>query len=213
MALVVCAIVFCSGCTSVSGSQNTVPTETITPATTATNISLSTFALTTADLPDGSKIETSRQKSADDVGTIAKDLGWQQGYVMIGSIPPDNTTAASVVTQTITVYSEDKMFNIVSIINTNDRQLTGFVFSDMPRPATGPNTRAFSAVVSNKTIEPEGTGNIIGSKGNDTSKAAEGYFEVIFSKGNILEVIRMSGPGADYDTLKLLSEKAYAKLG
>ena len=37
--------------------------------------------------------------------------------------------------------------------------------------------------------------------------------EVIFVKGTVTEVIRMTGPAAQYDTLKSLAETAYAKSG
>jgi hypothetical protein len=37
--------------------------------------------------------------------------------------------------------------------------------------------------------------------------------EVIFVRDTVTEVIRMTGPGAQYDTLKSLAETAYAKSG
>ncbi|MEN6396141.1 MAG: hypothetical protein ABFC78_06635 [Methanoregula sp.] len=182
----------------------------ITPVT---NVSLAAFALTTSDLPAGFNIETSRQKSADEISTLAKDLGWQQGYVTVYTFPSNNTNGSSMITQTITVYPKEKMPGVVSLINTNERQQTGLNFLNMPLPATGPDTYAFSAEDTNKTTEPATTENKIGGS-PDTKESApgEGYFEVIFYKGDILEVIRMSGAGAHYDTLKTLAETAYAKL-
>jgi hypothetical protein len=38
------------------------------------------------------------------------------------------------------------------------------------------------------------------------------FIEIIFSKGDILEVLRMTGEGADYETLASLAQKAYAKI-
>lgn len=208
----VCVVIFCAGCTSVPGSQSPANSDMMT-TTPVTNVSLAAFALTTADLPTGFNIETSREKSADEVGTLAKDLGWQRGYVTICSFPSNTTNSSSAITQTITVYPKEKMSGIVSLINTNERQQTGMDFSDMQLPATGPDTFAFSAQVTNKTTEPATTENSI-TWAPDTRESApgEGYFEVIFYKGEILEVIRVSGPGAHYDALKTLAETAYAKL-
>jgi hypothetical protein len=36
--------------------------------------------------------------------------------------------------------------------------------------------------------------------------------EIIFSKGNVMVVLRMDGPGTDYPTLRKLAETAYARL-
>lgn len=210
--LIMCVFVFFAGCTSVTAAKDPVPPDPIS-TTPAENISLAPFALTTADMPAGSIILSGRQKSADEVNPVAHDLGWKQGYVIVGSLPSDTTTIPIILTQTLTVYPEDKIAGIVSLINTNERQQYGLEFSDLPLPATGPNTYSISAVVSNNTAEPVASGEgIIGSYGKSTDTPAQGYIEVIFYKGDILEVIRLSGPGANYTTLNLLSETAYAKL-
>jgi hypothetical protein len=47
----------------------------------------------------------------------------------------------------------------------------------------------------------------------NTTAPPVGFTEVVFGKGNILEVIRMTGPGTQYSILKTLAETAYNKIG
>ena len=96
-----------------------------------------------------------------------------------------------------------------------EQQQKDLTFSGLPLPATGPDTRALSATaVHTHPCFHNGHGGLSDQLARTgTSAPAEGYIEVIFAKGEILEVIRMTGPGAQNDTLKTLAEAAYAKLG
>jgi hypothetical protein len=38
------------------------------------------------------------------------------------------------------------------------------------------------------------------------------FIEIIFSKGDILEIIRLTGPESDFSTLSQLAQKAYNKI-
>jgi hypothetical protein len=213
LCLIVCAAVLAAGCTTTSGTQGAKAPDTAVTVSSA-NVSLAPLILTPADVPAGFNLVTSREKSANEVGSLAKDLGWQQGYVVIYSSPSNGSSGPSAITQSITVYPADQMSGIVTLVNTNERQINGLDFSDLPLPATGPKTCAFSATVSKKTPTPATTSRMsVISSDSGSSAPTEGYLEVVFAQGNILEVIRMSGPGAQYETLKNLSETAYAKLG
>ena len=205
LCLIVCAALLGAGCTSTSGTGSVTATPAATTAPSG-NITLAPLALTAADVPAGYTLVSGRQKSADEISTLAKDLGWQQGYVTIYSTTGNLTAGPTVITQTLTVYSGRSMADIVSLVDSNERQQKGLVFSDRTLPATGADTRAFTAALVNATT---GSPGIAGSSG---TTATQGYTEVIFGKGEILEVIRMSGPGAQYDTLKSLAETAYARL-
>ena len=207
LALVAGAALFCTGCISAPGTP-AVPVP-AAPVQTA-NVSLVPLALAPADVPAGYTLLSSRQKSAGEMGTLAKDLGWQQGYVTVYSL--NDTAGPSAITQTITVYAGKNMSDLVSLVDTSERQEEGLNFTNLPLPATGPDTRAFVATAANATPSSTATeGTIMLAAG--TSAPAEGYTEVIFAKGDILEVIRMTGPGARSDVLATLAETAYAKLG
>ncbi|MFA5238070.1 MAG: hypothetical protein WC362_09475 [Methanoregula sp.] len=213
LCLIVCAALLGAGCISNPGTGNVSATgtdATVSPA----NISLAPLALGPADVPAGSTLTSARQKSADEVSTLAKDLGWQQGYVIIYSTPANSTGGPALITQTLTVYSKKSMADIVALVDSSERQQKGLVFSRLALPATGADTIAFSAAPVTVTPTLTTTGGMaVPAQGTGTSTPAEGYSEVIFGKGNILEVIRMSGPGTQYDTLKALAETAYAKSG
>jgi hypothetical protein len=147
------------------------------------------------------------------MSSLAKDLGWQEGYVATYSSSGNGTAGSTVITQTITVYNANDMSSLVALVNKDEQQQAGLVFSSLPLPATGPDTSALSAVAINTTQSSSAGGFSAPSTGSVAAGTAQGYVEVIFAKGGILEVIRMTGPGAQYDTLKTLAESAYAKLG
>jgi hypothetical protein len=208
LCLIVCAAILGAGCLSLSGAANApaAGTATIVPSA---NISLVPLALTPADVPVGFTLVSARQKSADEMSTLARDLGWQQGYVTVYSTPANSTGGPMTITQTLTVYSNTSTTDMVSLIYSNEQQQKGLVFSDLAKPATGADTRAFSAVPVNAA--PMVTSGLAGFAGNSGTAPKEGYMEVIFVRGTVTEVIRMTGPAAQYDTLKALAETAYAK--
>ncbi len=212
LAVTTCAVLLCAGCTSTPGTPGNITPAPVTTASTV-NISLAPLALTPADLPAGFTLQSGRQKSINEVSPVALDLGWQEGYIATYTSPGNGKAGSTLITQTITVYPAAKMSGIVTLVNTNDRQAKGLDFTDLPLPAIGPEAYAFSATI-NATPTPTATGGMtVLSPGSGTSAPAEGYSEVIFAKGEIFEVLRMTGAGAQYDTLKTLAETAYAKLG
>ena len=212
LCLIACCVLLSAGCTSLSGTQASAPlTATSAPAE---NISLVPYALAPADLPAGFAEQSARYKSADEVSATAKDLGWQEGYVSTWASTGNATLGVTTITQTTTVYNARNMSSLVPLVAAGEQQQQGLVFSTLPQPATGPDTRAISAVVVNATPTAATSGGVVAIQNESTSTAAaQGYIEVIFGKGQILEVIRMTGPGAQYDTLTTLAESAYAKLG
>jgi hypothetical protein len=145
------------------------------------------------------------------MSTLARDLGWQQGYVVVYSSPANSTGGPTTITQTLTVYSNRSTADMVSFVYSNEQQQKGFVFSNLAQSATGADTRAFSAVPVNAT--PTVTTGMAAFAESSGTSPTEGYTEVIFGKSTVLEVIRMTGPAAQYDTLKALAETAYAKSG
>jgi len=208
LALVACAALFSAGCISSPGTQAApVPAAPVQVA----NVSLAPLALAPADVPSGYTLISSRQKPAGEMGTLAKDLGWQQGYVTVYSL--NDTTGPSAITQTITVYAGKNMSDLVSLVYITERQEKGLNFTNLPLPATGPDTRAFVATAANATPSSTATEVAVLASEPGATTPSEGYIEVIFAKGQVFEVIRMTGPGAQYDTLKALAETAYAKPG
>lgn len=207
-AVFLCAAILCAGCTSLQSPAAVTPAP--SQAAAASGTTLMPLVLTPAELPFGSTLVSSGARSLSEMSTTAKDLGWQAGYVTVYSLPANGTSGTTTVTQSLAVYSGKNISDIVTLVDANERRQTGLSFTDLPVPATGSFARAYAAVPV-KAGTTSAVGNNI-SLSQGTTTAVEGYKEVIFGKGTVLEVIRITGPGADTATLDALAETAYKKL-
>ena len=102
LCLIVCAAILGAGCTSSSGIGS-APAAGTAMTVAPVNISLDSLAFTPADIPAGYSLVLARQKSASEMSTLAKDLGWQQGYVAIYTSPANSTGGPTTITQNLTV--------------------------------------------------------------------------------------------------------------
>lgn len=210
--IVVAAFLLCAGCTSAPAA--TQAAETPAP----TNTTLLAYALAPSDLSEGWTQVTSREKTTAEMSPLARELGWQDGYVVVYTLPANNSAGTCTLTQTVTRYSVQNMSDLVSAVAANERKVEGLAFTNLPAPATGPDTRAFSAVLVNRTPTATPTGGMASIAFESSAPVAtDGYVEVVFAKGDILDVIRMSGTCPPYDTipyemLASLGKTAYTKL-
>lgn len=201
------AMIFGSGCTKAE-SPAAIPATQVPSAPAS---SLSSYALTAADAPVNYTLTESRAKAPDEVGSLARNLGWAGGYVVKYSGQPDDRMGPTTITQTITTYPAANMQEILALTDTNDRSDKELTITALPSPGLGQDSRAFSGkaisqiVMREKTDSPLDTGTLQGSFKQD-------IVQIIFAKGSTIEVLRMSGPHADYAMLKSLAEKAYAKI-
>jgi hypothetical protein len=205
--ILISAMIFGSGCTK-AVSPAAIPATQAQPAAVS---SLSSYALTAADAPVNYTLTESRAKTSDEVGSLAKSLGWAGGYVVKYSGLPDDKMGPTTLTQTITSYPAANMPEILALTDKNDRADKELTITALPSPDLGEDSRAFSGkaisqvVMKEKTDDPLETGTLQGSLKQD-------IVEIIFAKGSTIEVLRMSGPHADFVTLNSLAKKAYAKL-
>ncbi|WP_292368270.1 hypothetical protein [Methanoregula sp. UBA64] len=206
--IIMAALILCAGCTSAPAAPQAAVTP--APATPA----LSAYALAPSDLPATWTPVSSREKTAAEMGTAARELGWQDGYVVVYTLPAGNAAGTCTLTQTVTRYSGQNMSSLVPLVIANERKVGGLAFTDLAAPATGPDTRALSAVLVNATPTEISAGGMSPlSFESSAPVATEGYTEVVFGKGDILDVIRMSGTCPSYDTLASLSQTAFIKQG
>jgi len=206
----VAALILCAGCTSAPAANPAAPVPTQGPA----NSTLAAYTLASSDLPAGWTLLSSREKTAAEMSAAAKNLGWQDGYVVVYMLPANTTAGTCTLTQTVTRYSGQNMSALVSLVATNERKVSGLAFTDLPSPATGSDTRAFAAVLVNATPSATPTSGMASiAFESQAPVATEGYTEVVFGKGDILDVLRMSGTCPSYDTLASLGTTAYGKLG
>ena len=94
------------------------------------------------------------------------------------------------------------LFAGIRVTHTEQRRATFFVCE---------HSHAFRGKAISQIVFSENKGDPLGS-GTLKGSLKHGQVEIIFAKGSTLEVLKMTGPYADYATLKALSEIAYAKL-
>ena len=172
---------------------------------------LESMVLTPSEVPQNFTPYESRAKNSTDVGKLARDLGWKQGYVVRFIRSPEGVPGQTEILQTVALYPAKNIPAIAELAEKQERSDKNMLFSNLSSPTLGSYSRAFSGTVNSlMTPEPD-NGNPLGSvSGGGTVQ--QDFVEIIFSKGDVLEVIRMTGPGADYSTLFSLAQTAYNKI-
>ncbi len=203
-AIFVCFLILTAGCTGRTGTAVPATTE---PAPAR----LESLGLALSEIPENFTLSESRMKNISEVGKVARDLGWQQGYVVRFTCPLNEECGSNEILQTITRYPEKNSPGIAELIEQQERSDSTMIFSNLSSPQLGSYSRAFSGTVNTLIVPESGDLNPLGS-GSAGGTARQDFAEIIFSKGEILEVIRMTGPEADYTTLVSLAQKAYSKL-
>jgi len=209
LAFLLCGALAVAGCTTSTTSP---------PPVTATAISLPSIAIDRTDLPDGYVLTMSRVKNESDVSSLARTLGWQAGYVVQYTKSSDPGT---VVIHSLAGYPEDSMPDVVEYVNTADRSYADLKYFDIVVTGLGNNSRAFigyipnsSEVVAGTTTPASGTlpSAAVAIEGSETATYGQNFVEIVFAKGDILEVIRISGPVIDDKEAIAIAQKAYAKI-
>ena len=200
----VCSLILAAGCTG--------PAVTAVPAVpTPAGIMLESLVLTPSEVHQNFTLHESRAKNSTDVSKIARDLGWKQGYVVRFVRSPEGVPGQTEILQTITLYPAKNIPAIAELAEKQELSDKNMLFSNLSSPTLGNYSRAFSGTV-NTLMTPEPyNGNPLGS-GPVGGTVQQDFVEIIFSKGDILEVLRMTGPGADYSTLVSLAQTAYNKI-
>jgi len=209
-ALVACAAILCAGCT---GTAN--PSAPPAASQTASTTDLAPLALTPADVPQNFTLVSSTARSQDDVGALARNLGWQGGYTVryTGPVGPNGVPAEIV--QSIAIYPPDMMSNLAAMADKQDRADTDLTYTNFTRGTVGTASRGFfGKAPAGLYIKPTNANPLVsGPEHHDVATVLKtDLAEIIFTKGNTFEVIRMTGPGADEQAVTALAEKAYAKI-
>jgi hypothetical protein len=198
--LLLMAVVSGAGCTSDNGRPLPV-------AVPAVSSDLSPLLINSTEVPpDFTQTEKTAKKPAD-MGTLAKDLGWQGGFLVKYASPGQGTRSPTEIIQSIAIYPDKNIPAISAIVNMQDRSDSNLTYADLAVYNLGNNSRAFSG--------KEGGSVLL--KSNEPSNAGNGntnitIVEIIFSKGTTFEVMRMTGPESNTETLKGLAYKAYVKI-
>jgi hypothetical protein len=204
IAILVCSLVLATGCTGPAGTAAPSPSP-------PELITLESLVLTPSEIPQNFTLRESRVKNSTEVSKLARDLGWQQGYVVRFTRPPEGISGQIEILQTVTRYPAKNIPAIAALAEKQERSDTALIFTNLSSPALGSYSQAFSGTVHTLIIPEPVTGNLSGP-GSVEGTVQQDFVEIIFSKGDILEVLRITGEGADYATLTSLAQKAYAKI-
>jgi len=124
---------------------------------------------------------------------------------------PEGISGQIEILQTVTRYPAKNIPAIAALAEKQERSDNTMIFTNLSSPALGSYSQAFSGTVHTIIIPEPANGNL-SHPGSVEGTIQQDFVEIIFSKGDILEVLRMTGEGADYATLTSFAQKAYAKI-
>jgi len=198
-----------AGCTQNNSTQTTA---TQLPVTTP-QPTLSTLALGAGDIPQNFSLIESREKNVNEVGDLAHQLGWQDGYVVQFSDGRQGRQETSI-TQSIAVYPARNIPSVIFGIRANDTMGTYLNYTNISVPDNAPGTGFYGKASTNAVVVPTNSNPLVSGPTNHDVQVVYPIdtAEILFAKGEILEILRMSGPGTDPAVLEKIASAAYAKL-
>jgi hypothetical protein len=211
LSLAIFVVLLAAGCTGTGTPAGSAATA--TPAASTTD--LSKLALTPADVPVNFTLASQSAKNPAEVSILARDLGWQAGYSVRYTGPAGANRVPGEITQSIAVYSESSIPDIIAMSDKQDRSDTDLTYTNISMGTANFTAQGFiGKAPAGLYIKPTNANPLVtGSEHHDVSAELKtDVAEIIFSKGNIFEVIRVTGPSADMETVTSLAEKAYAKI-
>jgi hypothetical protein len=197
--LVIAGLVLFSGCTQ----------DTSLPATAAplpvNSGDLRALALMPSDLPPCFGLSAEQVKTFDDVGPLARDLGWEAGYAATFTCPAEENGEPTVILHSLAVYPAVNIPAVVSMVDMQDRSDPGLVYGNLTFSDTG--MRGFYG--RNNSGTP---GNISGGQAGTGPIPRNEVAEIIIWRGRTFEVLRMSGPMTNTTLLSALARAALSKV-
>ncbi|MDD1695861.1 MAG: hypothetical protein LUQ54_03080 [Methanoregula sp.] len=199
----ICFFILAAGCTvrDTADVRSTPSSE---------SLPLESLALAQSDVPPNFHLAESRYKNSSEVGKLAFDLGWQQGYVVRYTPLPGSEPDTTEIVQTVTRYPAKNIPAIAELIEHQERSDSTMTFTNLSSPGLGRYSRAFSGTTTIRITNISGNQYPGYDSVHETTR--QDFIEIIFSQGDILEVIRMTGPGSDFSTLTDMANKAFDKI-
>jgi hypothetical protein len=212
VALILCAFLVFSGCTQAPATAPAPATPSVSPGAPA---DMTPLLLTPSDLPPNFTLVESSTRNPADVGTLAKDLGWEGGYSVRYAIPAIDKRGPTEITQSIAIYPEKNIQKIVELSDKQDRSDVDLRYTGFATPGLGANSRGFFGNASAEIlVKPTNQNPLV--TGPDNHDVAVVYTrevaEIMFTKGDVFEVLRMTGPGANATVLLDLAGKTFRRI-
>lgn len=200
----VCILILAAGCT-------VRDTTTGNSASKTARIPLESLVLAPSEIPPNFTLVEIRAKNATEVGDLALSLGWQQGYFVRYARSPEGVSGSAEILHTIVLYPEKNIPAIAELIERQERSDSNMTFSNLSSLSPGNYSHAFSGKENLWIINKSDT--VFLFEYDSTKETIQrDFIEIIFSKGDILEIIRWTGPGSDISTLSQMAQKAYSKI-
>jgi len=206
-AFIITGMILNAGCT-----QGTAPAVTAIPLPAATD--LRALALDPADLPACFSITGEQVKTPDNVGALAKDLGWQAGYAVTFTCPGNGTGEPTEILHSLAVYPAKNMPAIVAMVDSQDRSGSGFVYENLTFSGREAEMRGFYGRAKSMEAGNASAGAYLVSGGQAGSGTTPRNYmaEIIISRGTTFEVLRMSGPMTNATLLGDIARTALLKV-
>lgn len=211
--LVLAAAVIIAGCTQAPGPVAPAAPEPAVPGT-VTAPDLPSLALAPADLPACFSRTGEQGKTADDVGDLARQAGWEGGYEAVFSCPSAGA-GPTVIVHSLALYPAGNVPGIAAMVDRQDRP-AGFLYANISDPDPGFFVSGFSARVNSTGPSAASRGAFVLAGGRNVSapaSASQGDFaEFIVFRGNVLEILKMTGPDTNATLLHGLARAAAQKI-
>jgi hypothetical protein len=215
--LLVCAALAGAACTSTIPSASPGLSSPVTLNSAVLSVPLSSLALTPEDVPAGYVLTESRAKNSSEVGSLAISLGWQEGWVVGYTNSTGGFLNTSGIVQTITLYPKSNIPGIIGVISRQEQSDKDITFTEIAAPGIGDTSggyvgRAHSGMVIKQDDAGSPFSSSLVSGGSLHTEFKQDVAEVYFARDGILEVIRVTGPGADAATVTGLARNAAARI-
>jgi len=149
------------------------------------------------------------------MGTLARDLGWQDGYMVTYSCPAEGSDP-TVIVQSLAVYPAWNMPGIAAMVDRQDRLDANRTYENLTFQDQGTSLRGFYGNATGAQDSGISPGNSVVSGGPDVpetnSVSGRDVAEIIFYRGTVFEVLKMTGPETNVTHLRNLAGKASAKI-
>ena len=191
-----------SGCTAPSGPAS--PPVSTTPL-------LTDLALNASELPTCFSFTQGHTKTSSEVGTLARDLGWENGYVVTFTCP-EGMNESTVLVQSIAIYPAENMQGIAAMVNKQDRQ-DGFTYQETWDPDQRVFIHGFYGT-SNQTQSSGISDVMYGDSNQPEPNRLSGYAsaEFVLFRKNVFEVVKMTGPGTNATVIHDIARTAAMKI-
>jgi len=207
--LIIAAIV-CAGCT-----QSTRPGVVVPTPVTVTQVNPAALSLSPSDVPLDFTLTENRTKVSSDMGSVAMGMGWQGGQITRYTSLALDGKAGYEIAHSIAIYPAGSMPDIIAIAEKQARSDRDILYTDLAVQGLGDRARGFSGIASAQQPARTAVENPVLAGRDDTNVQAgikTNFSEIIFSKGDTFEVVKITGPFPDTALLVNLSQKAYAKI-